>query len=183
MTITIKLGATASRRLDWQSILYQGDIQTVRITDPRGTGALTDADPTDCFLTVGTFDGGLVGVAGPFAAVTGEPEEEGGEAPVVAWEATLSLANDDAAVALSDLLIGERTRLWSRLLDTSRAYSMGVGDVILEGAPDAGGGSTPVAPGSYLTTAAFEGLDVTAPTTLSALRAQVQAILNALKGE
>lgn len=26
MTITIKLGATASRRLDWQSILYQGDI-------------------------------------------------------------------------------------------------------------------------------------------------------------
>jgi hypothetical protein len=41
----------------------------------------------------------------------------------------------------------------------------------------------PVAPGSYLTTAAFEGLDVTTPTTLSALRAQVQAILNALKGE
>ena len=183
MTITIKLGATASRRLDWQSILYQGDIQTVRITDPRGTGALTGADPADCFLTVGTFDGGLVGVAGPFAAVTGEPEEGGGEAPVIAWEATLSLANDDAAVALSDLLIGERMRLWSRLLDTTHAYSMGVGDVILEGAPDAGGGSTPAAPGSYLTTAAFEGLDVTAPTTLSALRAQVQAILNALKGE
>ncbi len=36
MAITIKLGATASRRLDWQSILYQGDIQTVRITDPTG---------------------------------------------------------------------------------------------------------------------------------------------------
>jgi len=35
MTITIKLGATASRRLDWQSILYQGDILRVSTAESR----------------------------------------------------------------------------------------------------------------------------------------------------